>query len=73
MTSLEIGLELNFDNIMSITFMLRSIPWPHSSHVASSSLVYNQAARARWWIGVIHWDKKMDITTSDVKPCLARN
>jgi hypothetical protein len=73
MRSPEIESELNFDNILSNTFISRSVPWPCSSRVASFSSVYIQGVRAHYWMGAMHQDKKSDGTISDVKPFSTRN
>jgi hypothetical protein len=46
MKSLEMGSEHSFNNIVSSTFMPKSVSWPCSSCVASFCLVYNQAVKA---------------------------
>jgi hypothetical protein len=71
MRSSVIRSEHNFDSIVSSTFMLRFVPWPRSSRVASFSPVYSQVMTMHYWRG--QWDRKSDSTISDVKPCSSRN
>jgi hypothetical protein len=53
MRSSVIRSEHNFDSIVSSTFMLRFVPWPHSSRVASFSPVYSQVMTMHYWRGAM--------------------
>jgi hypothetical protein len=73
MKLLKDGSVLYFDSITSSTPESRSNPQPRSSRVASFSLVYSHAGRARSWRGAMRFDKKSCSTIIDVKPFSARN